>query len=828
MASERTLRRRVLAIGAVLVLSFIGEAAYDSWRLHQQIMAANTRELGNLSRSLATQADRTLQAVDMLLSDTASWAATNDSGKAPGGVDGELERRRQGDPQVSTLAIIDADGKQTFRSGGLPIGLQDMSDRPYFIAQRNRPQVGLFISAPIESRSAGATSLVLSRRLDDSHGHFAGVVAATVSLQQLRDAYKAIDLGASSTLLLTLADGTLVIRQPTFIGIEGRIRMPELVAMRAGAPITRMTSFVDGRPKLIAAVGVANWPLILAVQRDEGDALKPWVDEMRAAAIRTLLLTLVTALTIAGVLKQLKRAEIASLALRKSENRYAMAMDAANEGHAEWNITEDALFLSAKWRALHGLSDAAEVSTPLQLRRAATLHPDDRPAVQAAIEDHLANRTPAIELDYRVRRGDEWCWIHARGRCLRAADGSPASLFCSAVDISDRKREESDKAAFEQRLQQTKRLEALGTLAGGIAHDFNNILGAILGFGEMAQQRAEPGSVLRRHVDRVMQSGERARLLVRRILDFSRSGLADRTLVNVQGVVEEAAAMLAPSLPAGVQLVCALESGTAAVIGDATQLVQVAMNLLTNAVQAVGEEGRVEIALKRETLVTPKSLLQGDLAPGDYVRLQISDTGPGIAPDVLARIFDPFFTTKKGAEGTGLGLSVVHGIVASLEGAIDVVSRAVDGTCVSVWLPVGGELVPQVAVAATPAPAGAGQVVMVIDDEEPLLQMAEELLAGLGYEPVGYATAETALAAFEANPARFDAVLTDQMLPGLQGSELARRLLALRPDLPIVLMSGNLSEGVEAEVRALGVRAALHKPLALRELADRVAALFAG
>ncbi len=826
MASERTLRRRVLAIGAVVVLSFIGEASYDSWRLHEQIMAANTRELGNLSRSLAAQADRTMQSVDAVLNDTASWLETSGTRTAAEGVDAELERRHQGAPQVNTLAIIDANGKQTHGGGALMNGLVDVSDRPYFTAQRDGPRTGLFINAPVESRSSGALSLVLSRRVNDSSGHFAGVVTATVSLQQLRDAYKAIDLGASSALLLTLADGTLVIRQPMLTSAKGRVRMSELVAIRAGAPISRIVSALDGRPKLIAAVGVAQWPLILAVQRDEGDALKPWADEVRATAIRTLLLTLVTVLTITGVLRQLKRIEASSLALRKSENRYAMAMDAANEGHAEWNIAEDALFLSTKWRALHGLPDGSDLSTPLDLRRHVTLHPDDRSSVQAAIEDHLANRTPAIELDYRVRRGDEWCWVHASGRCLRAGDGAPASLFCSAVDVSSRKREEIEKSAFEQRLQQTKRLEALGTLAGGIAHDFNNILGAILGFGEMAQQRAEAGSILRRHIDQVMQSGERARLLVRRILDFSRSGLADRALVNVQGVVEEAVAMLAPSLPPGVQVVSRLTSGTAAVIGDATQLYQVAMNLLTNAVQALGEEGRVEVALQRDTLSAPKALLQGDLVPGDYVRLQIADTGPGIAPEVLARIFDPFFTTKKGAEGTGLGLSVVHGIVASLAGAIDVVSGESDGTCVSVWLPVAGELAPQAPVAATPAPAGAGQVVMVVDDEEPLLQLAEELLAGLGYEPVGYASAEAALAAFEASPFRFDALLTDQMLPGLQGSELARCVLALRPDLPVLLMSGNLREHVEVELRAIGVRVALHKPLASRELADSLAGLF--
>ena len=826
MASERTLRRRVLGIGAVLILSFVGEASYDSWRLHQQIMAANTRELGNLSRSLATQADRTLQAVDALLGDTAAWVEAGGDRGAPQAVDAELARRAMSDPQVSQLTIVDANGAQRHRAGSAGGATLEPATRPWFTAPRDQPG-GLFVNVSSEQGDAGALSLVVSRRVNDDQGRFAGVVAATVSLQSLREAYQAIDLGASSTLLLTLADGTLVIRQPMLSGVAGRVRMPELVAMRAGAPITRMISRVDGRAKLIAAVGVARWPLILALQRDEADALSPWVDEMRATAIRTLLLTLVTALTIAGVLRQLKRAEAASRALRQSENRYAMAMDAANEGHAEWNFADATLFLSAKWRALHGLAEDSDVLTQREFRRRMVLHPDDLPAVEAAIADHLAARTPAIELDYRVRRGDDWRWIHVRGRCLRAADGSPANLFCSAVDISDRKREEADKSAFESRLQQTRRLEALGTLAGGIAHDFNNILGAILGFGEMAQQRAEAGSPLRRHIDRVMQSGERARLLVRRILDFSRSGVSERTLVNVQGMVEEAVAMLAPSLPPGVVVATTLTSGTAAVIGDATQLHQVTMNLCTNAVQAIGDEGRIGIALQRARLDAPASLLQGDLAPGDYVRLEISDTGSGIAPAHLARIFDPFFTTKKGSEGTGLGLSVVHGIVASLGGAIDVVSPEGGGTRVSVWLPVGGELAPQAHARAASPPFGAGQVIMVVDDEEPLLQLAEELLASLGYEPVGYASAEAALAAFEANPGRFDALVTDQMLPGLQGIELARRVLALRPALPALLVSGNLSEHVEAEARSLGLHAALHKPLASRELADRLASALA-
>jgi CheY-like chemotaxis protein len=324
-----------------------------------------------------------------------------------------------------------------------------------------------------------------------------------------------------------------------------------------------------------------------------------------------------------------------------------------------------------------------------------------------------------------------------------------------------------------------------------------------------------------------MQSGERARLLVKRILDFSRSSVAEHAPVNIRGVVEEVVGMLASTLPAGVTLDTRLDAGDAAVIGDSTQLCQVVMNVGTNAVQATRGEGAVGITLQRRSLAAPLSLLQGDLNPGDYVRIEVSDTGDGIPPEVLTRIFDPFFTTKKSGEGTGLGLSVVHGIVSSMGGAIDIASVAGVGTRVEIWLPVAGEL-PALAVAKAAAwPAGQGQVVMVVDDETALVELAEELLAGLGYEPVGYGSAEAALAAFKADPDRFDALLTDQTLPGMSGSELAQQILAVRPRLPILLMSGNLTEPSERAAREIGVRSTLHKPLALQELSERLASLFA-
>ncbi|MGF6347845.1 ATP-binding protein [Variovorax sp. W2I14] len=837
MKSADRLRRRIVAAGVLLIAACIGSAGYDGWRLHQQIMLANERELGNLAKALAEQSLRSMQAVDVVLRDTASWYAAASGDFGPGEVSPGLASRTVGVPQVSVLTVVDAHGMQRHRSRDTGGPLSDVSDRPYFTAQRDSRDTGLFISEPMTTRTEGMPGLVVSRRIDGPNGAFAGVVTAIVTLQHLEGMYSAIQLGDRSSLLLTLSDGTLVVRQPGPTDPAKKLSFPELATLKEGGKVARAVNPMDGRAKLIAAVGVGKRPLILAVMRDEEEALRPWYDEMWSSGIRTVLLILLVVLTIVGLLRQLRRQERGELALRQSEERYAMAMEAANEGHAEWNVAQDSVFVSDKWRALHGVDASAPLGTSADVLRHVHLHPDDAPHARAAIDDHLAGRTHAVELEYRVRHaGGDWRWIHARGRCVRDDAGAALRLFGAATDVSDRKLAEADKTRLEARLQQTQRLEALGTLSGGIAHDFNNILGAILGFGEMAQQQAEPGSAMRRHIDRVMQAGARARLLVRRILDFSRSGIAERVPVNMQALVEEVIAMLVPTLPPGLRVDARLQSGSAAVVGDGTQLYQVVMNLCTNAVQAMGkvsDEGVVSLRLDRVDIAEKRSLLHGDIAAGSYVRLDVGDTGPGISPEVLQRMFDPFFTTKKVGEGTGLGLSVVHGIVADIGGAIDVATGEGRPTVVSVWLPVlqgqtaeGGPA--QAPLDTVPGcPRGNGEVVMIVDDEQPLLELAEELLASLGYEPVGFGTSERALAAFEADPRRFDAVLTDEMLPGMPGSELARLLRSKRPELPVALVSGNVNVALEQRARDAGVAEVLHKPLGLQELAECLARILA-
>jgi len=832
MKPALSIRSRIVAGGVALIMAFVASAAYDGWRLHEQVMSGSERELGNLANALAAQAARSLQAVDVVLRDTAAWyeGGGRDSGQAA--LEDMLASRVVGVSQVSVLQIVDATGKQRYRSRQTGEPLADVSDRPYFAAQRDASDLGMFINDPIVTRTERIPALVVSRRLQGPHGEFDGVVAATVTLLQMQQMYAAIDLGPGSAMLLTTLDGRLVVRQPPVEGLT-RFEFPELAALNGGSLVDHAVSPLDGRRKLFSVVGVGNRPLLLAITRDEEVALKPWHDEMRSAVVRTAVLTLLIVVTILGLLRQLRRLEVGELALRKSEQRYAMVLDAANEGHGEWNIETGAIFASERWRALHRIEDP-RIDTAQALAQAVPLHPDDRSLVKAAIDDHLARRTPAIEIEYRVRIADgdvddeaSWRWIHARGRCVFGDGGQAQRLFCASTDITARKAAQAERARLQARLQQTQRLEALGTLAGGIAHDFNNVLGAILGFGEMAQRQVEPDGPAHRSVDRVLQAAARARLLVRRILDFSRRGVSERVPVNVQAVVEEVASMLAPTLSPGMSLRQRLESGNAATLGDATQLYQVVMNLCTNAVYAMGDSGVLDISTGCVEVAEDRALFQGDLRAGRYICVEVADTGRGIPAHLKARVFDPFFTTRRGGEGTGLGLSVVHGIVSDVGGAIDVIDRAGGGTSIAVWLPQVGEAPRPAPTIEDDWPQGEGQTVMVVDDEEALVALSEEGLAGLGYEPIGYSSCEAALHAFEAHPGRFDAVLSDVMLPGMSGTELAQRLHALRPQLPIILVSGNVGEAADQLLRDGTVSAVLHKPIALRELAHCLAAQFA-
>jgi PAS domain S-box-containing protein len=552
--------------------------------------------------------------------------------------------------------------------------------------------------------------------------------------------------------------------------------------------------------------------------------LQPWRDETIRVGIRTLILMLLGGLTMAALLRQIRQVAAGERALRDSEERYALAMEGANEGHWDWDVATRSVYLSPKMKLLYGQSADARIETRDEWLARIVIHPDDMPRFEAAVNDHLEGRTNRYECEYRIRHPNgDWHWLAARGRCTRDASGKALRFVGSSSDVTAQKQAQVDKEQLEAQLRQSQKMEAIGTLAGGIAHDFNNILGAILGYGELAHQQSAAGSAMRRYLDSVMHAAERAKNLVERLLGFSRSGLGDRAPINVQFVIEETLELLEASLPAGIRLESRIEAGNAAVIGDATYLHQVAMNLCTNAIQAMRHGGVLRVVLECAEVKETRTLSRGSLRPGPYARLIVGDTGVGIPPAVMERIFDPFFTTKGVGEGTGLGLSLVHGIVGDLGGAINVTSKAGAGTSFEIWLPVAGESRIPATEADRALPRGNGETVMIVDDERQLVALAEEITAELGYEPVGFESSGAALEAFRAMPNRFDAVLTDESMPDLIGTELAHEIRRLRPAVPIILMSGYGGAQLTNRAAEVGVNEVLRKPLHRRDLAESLA-----
>jgi PAS domain S-box-containing protein len=418
----------------------------------------------------------------------------------------------------------------------------------------------------------------------------------------------------------------------------------------------------------------------------------------------------------------------------------------------------------------------------------------------------------------------------------RRNDGTPydvesrISPVCGVAGISGYAaviRDLTHEVQLEQQLCLAQKMEAIATLAGGIAHDFNNILAAIITNTEMALDSEPDEEVFREHLALVLKAGLRAKSLVKQILTLSRQGQEERTPVRVESIVKECLKLLRASLPTTVEIAYRPAQGLGLVLADPTQIHQVIMNLCTNAADAMREGGGT-LNIRLDNVNLPDGNPGGgpELPEGSYLRLTVTDTGHGMDRKIMDRIFDPFFTTKGPGRGTGLGLSVVHGIVKNHGGGITITSEPDSGTTFHVFLPRSdhAEALPE---ENTSEPViGGKERILFLDDEEDLVHANQKILERLGYEVVAGTDSLEALEVFSAQPERFDLVITDQTMPHMTGDILARKILLLRPDIPIILCTGfgQASSGAltEAATRAIGIREVIRKPVERSEMARAI------
>nr|MBF0222330.1 DUF3365 domain-containing protein [Desulfobulbaceae bacterium] len=403
-------------------------------------------------------------------------------------------------------------------------------------------------------------------------------------------------------------------------------------------------------------------------------------------------------------------------------------------------------------------------------------------------------------------------WIDTSKVPLINGDGEVYGVLGVFEDITEQRRKEAEKKELEKRLQQAHKMEAVGTMAGGIAHDFNNILSIVLGYAEMVKDDMDPQAKSIEDIEKVLDAGNRAKELVKQILAFSRQEKIQRIALQLQALIKETLKMLRSSIPTTIEIQDEIDSNCGVVCADPTQVHQILMNLCTNAYQAMEATGGIlKIQLKKVYLGEDRQITPG-MKAGEYVELVVSDTGSGIGPDVIDKIFNPYFTTKEQGKGTGMGLAISHGIIVSYGGGITVESKLGEGTTFHVYFPVVAEQELPLAGHKEQIQLGSEHILFV-DDEDILATMGKGMLERLGYRVTVRQSSLEALAIFQNDPEAFDVIITDQTMPGMTGSDLARRILQIRPGMPIILCTGYSNLIDEDSAKALGIKEFALKPL---------------
>jgi signal transduction histidine kinase len=430
--------------------------------------------------------------------------------------------------------------------------------------------------------------------------------------------------------------------------------------------------------------------------------------------------------------------------------------------------------------------------------------------------------------DLRLQIADEAYYFEVTYIPFFGRDGFTRYNLIISRDVTVRRRAEDEHRFFESQLAQSRKLEALGQLAGGVAHDFNNILTGILGFADVIQKSSDKPQ-LSEYANEIIQAGRRAQDLVKQIKMFSRRQPSERKPLLLSGIVHEALGLLRHSAPSTVRIEEVILEKGRMVVGDETQLHQVVMNLGTNAIHAMeGKSGTILISVEHVEIDADFARIHPPLQMGEYLRLRMADPGLGMQQGVVDRLFEPFFTTKPPGVGTGLGLSVVHGVVQSHEGAIIIETVPGEGTVFDIYLPALKKKSMQAEPVAETPMSSTEKRILFVDDEPAIVRLAQVMLTSFGYEVTSFDIAARGLEAVKEEPQKFDLLVTDLTMPEMTGVDLARAIRTIRPDIPILLTSGYADEVPEETLQELGIGPVLAKPFQMQSLKEAVQSVLKG
>ncbi|NJK93265.1 MAG: PAS domain-containing protein [Blastochloris sp.] len=518
-----------------------------------------------------------------------------------------------------------------------------------------------------------------------------------------------------------------------------------------------------------------------------------------------------------GVMSDITERVNAENALIRSEELYRSLVEAFSHmvwmADAEGRTTMD---LKA-WAEFTGQNDGEKAGYGW----AEAVHPEDLPGMMQKWKQSLDSGTN-YQHEYRLRRKDGvYRVMAAKAVPVRDSQSRIHTWIGTCEDVTEQREARRKQEFLEAQLRQAQKMEAIGTMAGGIAHDFNNILTAIISYAELAESEAQGNRVQQENMAHILQAADRASDLVKQILSFSRQNKNETKVLRLPALIAESMKLLKAGLPAQAELEVDYGRDIPCIMGDSTQIQQVILNLCTNAAQALsGDAGKIEVGLQRldssRKSSHPKPM---DLMEGDCVVLSVSDNGVGMDEETTKRIFDPFFTTKAPGEGTGLGLSVVHGIMQAHGGRIEVESALGRGTRFRLYFPAVTELQNEPAGVTEEFTPGMGQRILLVDDEVKICRALSRILQRLGYVTDYRIRPLEALTLFEENPDLWDVLITDLTMPGLTGIQLAEKIHKVRPDLPVLLVTGYSGTLTREQLQEKGILELIQKPMTAQTLA---------
>jgi len=857
-------RRTLHGLVVLAVVAIVGLTGFLLRGLEQQVEQSSRTEFANFARvfeehvrRIARAGDSSLQVLraalppDVARFDVAQWSRGN-----PLPVD-----------ITAQIGVIDAGG--IFVGSNLPTfnpaSRLDLSDREHFRVHRDGDgEDRLFISKPVLGRATGKWTIQLTRRIAGPDNGFGGVVVLSLEVDYFSRFYDSIDIGRTGCIMLIGLDG--VVRasargdnKPLQIGED--ISHSRLFERFSAIPLG---SFIERGPTpaedtLLAYRRITGLPLAVVLGNQASDHLRAYSEKRpMILAVAGVAIALIVAMAIAldRMLVRAYRAQDELIAQRlahadaqaservrmREDQRFRAATESAHDAILTWDSDGRLLQANASARRLFSLRVDLD-----QLRIGDLVSPEHLLALAGMGGDGNA---PDGELSIRRPDGVSVLLEVSLNR-WQGDDGLCTTMI--ARDISQRRRAEEERQTLVAHAMQSQKMEAIGTLAGGIAHDFNNVLGAMQGFMWLARRDAPADSRMATYIDKAVAAGERATRVVKQLLDYSRAQAGVAETFDLRSLIRELSELAPATIPA--TLTCAFEPGDVPlpVHADATKVHQVLLNLVVNAVQAIGE-GRIgRINLRSDArqvsgdiargarvpagdlLPLVKSelapdgqggrLLYGALAAGTYAVVRISDSGCGMSAEVMQRIFEPFFSTKPVGEGTGLGLSVLHGVVKALGGGMVVESRVDRGTTFEILLP----LAATEAVAVAPAqmatmPSTSGRILLV-DDEADLLAIGRTTLEAAGFEVTTAPDGLAALSLVQADPRSWTLVITDLTMPRMAGDQLATAIRSIRTNLPVVICTGR-SDKVES-LRDNPAISIVAKPIYGRKLVDAVQAALA-